>query len=113
MRAGLHSLCQEAEGDERERPNRPPPPLYKQWFATYQSSNRSATVNYEAVGSGEGIRRFIARDVKDDERVDFGASDAAMYLIRYSSSVRPDFGVLTPGLCLVAQRLLEDEVYSN
>jgi AraC-like DNA-binding protein len=42
---------------------------------------------------------------------------ASLYIIRYSSSVSPDFGVLTPGLCLVAQGqkqlLLRNEVYSN
>ena len=42
---------------------------------------------------------------------------ASLYLIRYSSSVAPDFGVVTPGLCVVAQGqkelLLGDEVYSN
>jgi len=30
------------------------------------------------VGSGEGIRRFIGQGVKDEDKVDFGASDAAM-----------------------------------
>jgi hypothetical protein len=42
---------------------------------------------------------------------------ASLYLIRYSSSLSPDFGVLTPGLYLVAQGekelLLGDEAYSN
>ncbi len=41
-------------------------------------SIRARAVSYEAVGSGEGIRRFIGRNVSDHERVDFGASDAAM-----------------------------------
>jgi len=35
-------------------------------------------VAYEAVGSGEGIRRFIGQGVKDEDKIDFGASDAAM-----------------------------------
>src|SRR5208283_3250724 len=30
------------------------------------------------VGSGEGVRRFIGEGVADDQKVDFGASDAAM-----------------------------------
>src|SRR5262249_59021445 len=33
---------------------------------------------YDAVGSGEGTRRFVGSNVKPEERVDFGASDAAM-----------------------------------
>ena len=52
--------------------------LYKQWFATYQRAHPQTVVSYDSVGSGEGIRRFLGRDVKDEEKVDFGASDAAM-----------------------------------
>lgn len=52
--------------------------LYKKWFSTYQQEHPTTVISYDAVGSGEGIRRFVGRDVKDDERVDFGASDAAM-----------------------------------
>jgi len=41
----------------------------------------------------------------------------ALYLIRYSSSKPPDFGVIYPGLCIVAQGqkelLLGEEVFSN
>jgi phosphate transport system substrate-binding protein len=52
--------------------------LYKQWFATYESSHPRTAVSYEAVGSGEGVRRFIGRNITDNERIDFGASDSAM-----------------------------------
>jgi phosphate transport system substrate-binding protein len=55
-----------------------PSVLYKQWFATYQKSHPQVEVSYDAVGSGEGVRRFIGSGVKEDERIDFGASDAAM-----------------------------------
>lgn len=55
-----------------------PAPLYKQWFATYQGEHREDVVSYDSVGSGEGIRRFIGKNIKEEERVDFGASDAAM-----------------------------------
>src|SRR5262250_1981201 len=41
----------------------------------------------------------------------------SLYLIRYSSSKSPDFGVIYPGLCIVAQGqkqlLLGEEVFSN
>jgi phosphate transport system substrate-binding protein len=50
--------------------------LYKRWFADYQAAHSNLVISYAAVGSGEGVRRFIDGD--DDERVDFGASDAAM-----------------------------------
>jgi phosphate transport system substrate-binding protein len=52
--------------------------LYKQWFAEYERNHPQTGVNYEAVGSGEGVRRFIGQNIKDTERIDFGASDAAM-----------------------------------
>src|SRR4030095_4749340 len=44
----------------------------------YQQAHPTSVIAYDAVGSGDGIRRFIGENVKDEERVDFGASDAAM-----------------------------------
>jgi phosphate transport system substrate-binding protein len=55
-----------------------PSPLYKKWFSVYQSSHPKTVISYEAVGSGEGIRRFLGQNVKDEEKVAFGGSDAAM-----------------------------------
>ncbi|HMF99050.1 MAG TPA: phosphate ABC transporter substrate-binding protein PstS [Vicinamibacterales bacterium] len=55
-----------------------PATLYGEWFRIYTGHHPDRIVAYDAVGSGEGIRRFIGRAVGDDERVDFGASDAAM-----------------------------------
>jgi phosphate transport system substrate-binding protein len=55
-----------------------PSVLYQKWFATYQQQHPDTVVEYEAVGSGEGIRRFIGQGVKDEDKIDFGASDAAM-----------------------------------
>jgi len=55
-----------------------PSPLYKEWFAAYQSGHPDTAVAYDSVGSGEGIRRFLGKNVKPEELVDFGASDAAM-----------------------------------
>jgi phosphate transport system substrate-binding protein len=52
--------------------------LYRQWFSTYQHDHPGTVITYEGVGSGEGVRRFIGRNTKEEERVDFGASDAAM-----------------------------------
>ncbi len=49
-----------------------PAPLYEAWIDAYGASHPDVGITYEAVGSSEGIRRFIA------EGVDFGASDAAM-----------------------------------
>jgi len=55
-----------------------PAVLYDQWFRRYQAAHPNDVIAYEAVGSGEGVRRFIGRDLADGEQVDFGASDAAM-----------------------------------
>lgn len=49
-----------------------PAPLYEKWIEVYQKNHSQARFSYDAVGSGEGIKRFIS------ESVDFGASDAAM-----------------------------------
>src|SRR5262249_37411241 len=49
-----------------------PAPLYKRWFLEYYHRHPNVRVNYQAIGSGAGIRQFTA------DLVDFGASDAAM-----------------------------------
>jgi phosphate transport system substrate-binding protein len=48
-----------------------PAPLYQKWFQEYQSKN-GVQVNYQAIGSGGGIKGITAKSV------DFGASDAPM-----------------------------------
>ena len=52
--------------------------LYKRSFATYERDHPQTAISYDVVGSGEGVRRFIGGNIKDSERIDFGASDAAM-----------------------------------
>jgi phosphate transport system substrate-binding protein len=49
-----------------------PAPLYNKWIAEYTRLHTDVMIHYAAVGSGEGIRRFV------DGAVDFGASDSAM-----------------------------------
>jgi phosphate transport system substrate-binding protein len=49
-----------------------PHPLYKKWIDKYQNARTDVGIFYDAVGSGEGVRRFLKQEV------DFGASDAAM-----------------------------------
>ena len=48
-----------------------PAPLYQKWFIDY-SNKTGNRVNYQAVGSGAGVRQFTAKTV------DFGASDGAV-----------------------------------
>ncbi|MGE3806738.1 MAG: phosphate ABC transporter substrate-binding protein PstS [Gemmataceae bacterium] len=49
-----------------------PAPVYKRWFLEYYLKHPEIRVNYQAIGSGAGIRQFSS------DLVDFGASDAAM-----------------------------------
>jgi phosphate transport system substrate-binding protein len=87
--AGLHACSSEHKVPERAKA----PPggillkgagatfpslLYNMWFQAYQKDHGATAIAYDAVGSGEGIRRFMGRTAKDEELVDFGASDAAM-----------------------------------
>lgn len=55
-----------------------PSPLYKKWFAAYQQAHPQTVITYDSVGSGEGMRRFVGRNVAEEDKVDFGASDAAL-----------------------------------
>ena len=49
-----------------------PYPLYSKWFAIYNRDNPNIRFNYQAIGSGGGIRQLLK------QTVDFGASDAPM-----------------------------------
>jgi len=49
-----------------------PYPLYARWIAEYQKAHPELRINYQAIGSGGGIRQLLA------QTVDFGASDTPM-----------------------------------
>lgn len=49
-----------------------PAPLYQRWAVEYNKLHPEVQVNYQAVGSGAGVKNFT------QGVVDFGASDAAM-----------------------------------
>jgi phosphate transport system substrate-binding protein len=49
-----------------------PFPLYGLWFKEYGKANRNVIIDYQAKGSGAGIKDFV------NKTVDFAASDAAM-----------------------------------
>jgi len=52
--------------------------LFNRWFTVYHNSHPNIFIKYASVGSGEGVRRFIGKDVPDEQKIDFGASDSAM-----------------------------------
>ncbi|MBV9480781.1 MAG: phosphate ABC transporter substrate-binding protein PstS [Acidobacteria bacterium] len=49
-----------------------PNPMYSKWFSDYHKLHPEVQINYQAIGSGGGIRQVLAGTV------DFGASDSPM-----------------------------------
>lgn len=49
-----------------------PAPIYNKWFKAYNAAHPEVQIDYQSVGSGQGVKSVI------DKTVDFGASDAAM-----------------------------------
>jgi phosphate transport system substrate-binding protein len=49
-----------------------PNPIYSKWVLEYHTAHPNVEINYQAIGSGGGIRQFT------DHTVDFGATDAPM-----------------------------------
>lgn len=49
-----------------------PAPLYNKWIEVYRAEHPTVSITYDAVGSGEGISRFVTGSV------DFGATDAML-----------------------------------
>jgi phosphate transport system substrate-binding protein len=79
-----------------------PAPLYDKWITMYQHDHPTVRISYDAIGSGEGIKRFIAGVV------DFGASDAAMQdseIAQVQSGVR--LVPATAGMVVLAYNLPE------
>jgi phosphate transport system substrate-binding protein len=61
-----------------------PEPFYSKAFFTYTQKFPQVSVNYQSVGSGAGIKQFIAGTV------DFGASDVPMASADIASAGGPD-----------------------
>jgi phosphate transport system substrate-binding protein len=61
-----------------------PGPFYLKAFASYSATYPQVTVNYQAVGSGAGIKQFQAKTV------DFGASDVPMSSADIATAGGPD-----------------------
>jgi phosphate transport system substrate-binding protein len=49
-----------------------PAPIYQKWFEEYKTAHPDVQINYQAIGSGGGIRQLT------EGTVDFGASDQPM-----------------------------------
>jgi phosphate transport system substrate-binding protein len=49
-----------------------PDPIYKKWFGEFKAAHSTVQINYQAIGSGGGIKQL------QEGTVDFGASDMPM-----------------------------------
>jgi phosphate transport system substrate-binding protein len=49
-----------------------PDPIYKKWFGEFKAAHSAVQINYQAIGSGGGIKQLT------EGTVDFGASDMPM-----------------------------------
>jgi phosphate transport system substrate-binding protein len=67
-----------------------PGPFYLKAFADYSARYPQVTVNYQAVGSGAGIKQFQAKTV------DFGASDVPMGSADITTAGGPDSLIQVP-----------------
>jgi phosphate transport system substrate-binding protein len=75
-------------------------PLYRKWIAVYQADHPDILLNYDVVGSGEGLNRFIAGSV------DFGASDILPGAESFASVKRGVVAVpVTAGMIVLAYNL--------
>jgi phosphate transport system substrate-binding protein len=71
-------------------------PLYRKWIEKYAALRPSASILYDSVGSGEGVRRFL------DDAVDFAASDE---ILTDSESAKAGGAVMIPitaGMVVIA-----------
>lgn len=69
-----------------------PEPFYTQAFYQYNQKNPSVSVNYQAIGSGGGIKQFTAGTV------DFGASDVPMTSAELTAAGGPSALVEVPAI---------------
>jgi phosphate transport system substrate-binding protein len=77
-----------------------PAPLYKKWIAAYRKVEPGTLIKYDEVGSGEGVKRFLA------DTVDFGASDAAMTDVQIAAAQHGAVMVpVTAGMVVLAYNL--------
>jgi phosphate transport system substrate-binding protein len=75
-----------------------PNPVYQAWFAAYNKKNPNVQISYQSVGSGAGVKQFLA------QTVDFGATDSALKAEereKYPASAGKPIQVASTGLFVV------------
>jgi phosphate transport system substrate-binding protein len=75
-------------------------PLYKKWIEEYSVGRSAGAIDYDAVGSGEGVRRFIAGTV------DFAGSDEIITQAEAAKLREPAVTVpITAGMIVLAYNI--------
>ena len=91
-----------------------PSVLYNRWLVAYRESNPKIVIKYASVGSGEGVRRFIGMNIAEEEKIDFGASDAAMSNTEIATAQNNVLMIpATAGCVVMAYNLLRSRVTSS
>lgn len=75
--------------------------LFNRWFQVYHDSHPNVFIKYASVGSGEGVRRFIGKNIAKEEKIDFGASDSAMSDAEISQTNNNTLMVPVTSACVV------------
>ena len=75
--------------------------LFNRWFTVYHDSHPNIVIKYASVGSGEGVRRFIGKNLADGEKIDFGASDSAMSDAEIAQTNNDTLMIPVTSACLV------------
>jgi phosphate transport system substrate-binding protein len=74
-------------------------PLYKKWIEEYAVSHRGATISYDAVGSGEGVKRFL------DRSIDFAGSDEVLSSSELAKMPGAQMLPITAGMIAIAYNI--------
>lgn len=70
-------------------------PLVERWASSYRAQHPNVAVLYDAVGSGEGIRRFLGQLDAPEDEIDFSMSDAPLSDAQLATV--PGAGFMIPG----------------
>lgn len=82
-------------------------PLIKRWIDEHRVAHRNVTISYDAVGSGEGVKRFIAEDVDFADSDDI-LTDSEISKVRNGAIMVP----VTAGMIVLAYNIpgVESEI---
>ena len=74
-------------------------PLYKKWIDEFDVLHRNVTISYDAVGSGEGVKRFLAGTI------DFAGSDEILSITEAAKMPETIMLPVTAGMIALAYNI--------